>query len=107
VGLVGDKELVIKNGRVVTDRHGKEVSIHKRSIAALLSLAEKYLPEYAAQPKQVEITHNTATTNGIPSNYALVIDTRLLSAEQFAILRTIATDLDKKRGIIDSTSSQL
>jgi hypothetical protein len=54
------------------------------------------------QSKKVEITYHS-DTGTIPAAFELRIDTRLLTQEQFAVLKTIAADIDKRRGIIDAT----
>jgi hypothetical protein len=97
---VGEGQPLVHNGRIVHNQAGQRELVYKKNVNILLRMAAKHLPEFADQPKQVEITHHS---NGdIPSAYELCIDTRLLHQQEFATLKSITASIDARRGIIDS-----
>lgn len=98
VGIVGVQQPLVHNGRIVLESDGRKAFIHKRDNHVLTLLAERYLPEWP-QAKKVDITTHEGTryVADIPEEYALVLDTRLLTQEQFTYLHSIAAGYDKKK----------
>jgi hypothetical protein len=98
VGIVGVQQPLVHNGRIVLESDGRKAFIHKRDNHVLTLLAERYLPEWQQVKKVDIITHEgTHYIADIPEQYALVLDTRLLTQEQFTYLRNIAAGYDERK----------
>jgi hypothetical protein len=98
VGIVGVQQPLVHNGRIVLESDGRKAFINKRDNHVLTQLAERYLPEWQ-QVKKVDLTTHEGTRYiaDIPEQYALVLDTRLLTQEQFTYLRNIAAGYDERK----------
>lgn len=106
VGIIGIPQPLIHNGRIALEPDGRKAFINKRDNRVLVDLASRYLPEWADY-KDKTITLNTpqqtATYDGVPINYALVIDSRLLTPAQFDTIRAIAEDIEERERIQAAT----
>jgi hypothetical protein len=98
VGIVGVQQPLVHNGRIVLESDGRKAFINKRDNHVLTQLAERYLPEWQQAKKVDIITHEgIRSIADIPEQYALVLDTRLLTQEEFTYLRNIAAGYDERK----------
>ncbi len=98
VGIVGVQQPLVHNGRIVLESDGRKALINKRDNHVLTLLAERYLPEWQ-KAKKVDVTTHEGTRYiaDISEQYALVLDTRLLTQEHFTYLRNIAIEYENAK----------
>lgn len=103
----GQKRPLLSAGKVVLDEKGKPVWYSEKNDAILWNVAKHRLPEYQTVDKKEVTIHNQF--GDIPSGYAIVLDSRELTTQEFETLKQIVTNIETRKNgtvVIDSTVAE-
>jgi hypothetical protein len=87
----GIEEPMVSMGKVIRDDVGEPMMVRKYSDQLLITLLKARMPQKYKDKPQVEV--NTSMSANLQSSQAVTIDTRRLSDEQLADLKTFAQKL--------------
>jgi len=98
--FLGTPKPALSNGRLVYDHEGQQVMINVVDNRLLEKLATKHLPEW----KEAEYT--PISEDGIPDEYRIVFDLRIVTREEADKLRIVAQAVyDRTQRVVNADSS--
>jgi len=100
--LRGVKKPLLSNGRIVRGEDNQPIYIDSPSEKLLIAIAEHVLPEWqTTATKNGGVTVNINGASGVPSQYLIQIDGRDLTPDEFATIKSIVAEAERRKsGVI-------